>query len=210
MAGKLEPHKALQSGEVTQRAIRFFRSQHTLGLSLNHFFGKIKRNLFSVVSMAVPSALLGVLLFITFHLKGVLYTSWLGQFIATKIGATHYITMILALIIAVVTATEIIWQNISDRKEEISLYKALGWKNRNVMRVVLMEGVLTGVFAGLFSVVLSMLSTWLLFQELRTDFLIYLLAVGAIPVVMGIVAAVVPALYAVSVSPMGGLARRSA
>ncbi|GGA91815.1 ABC transporter permease [Ornithinibacillus halotolerans] len=91
----ISPYEAMRSGEISSTSKRLFRAKGINRMAFNHFIGKWKRSLLSVISIALPTSLLAVFLYITFRLRGIMYTSMLGEYIALEIGPAHYVVSIL-------------------------------------------------------------------------------------------------------------------
>ncbi len=98
-------------------------------MSINQLVTYWQRTLLSVVAIALPTSLFIFFLFITFRLKGVLYATWLGEYVALEVGTMHYVAMGVALLIAILTTTEIMWQNVNERKSQLAVLKATGWQD---------------------------------------------------------------------------------
>lgn len=202
---RLSPYEAMKSGEIRKSARRVSRSKGISGMSFNHLTGKLGRNTMSIFAMAFPTMLLAFFLFISFHLKGVLYTTWLGQYAALQVGTSHYIAMLIAMAISVLTTTEIMWQNISERKSEIALLKAIGWRNHSIRLLILMEGLWTGLVAGILGVLLAAGLIYLMYHELPLSFMWLIAATAGVPAIIGVLGAVLPSEIAVRVSPIRGM-----
>src|SRR5699024_9097363 len=208
IARNIKPYEAMRTGEISKTSNRLARTRGIFSMALNHFIGKWKRSLLSVVAIALPTSLLAVFLFITFHLQGVMYTTWLGEYVALEVGPVHYIAIIVALVIAILTTAEMMWQNIAERQEEIALLKAVGWKNMNVRVLIWLEGLFSGVFAAIIGLSLAFLMMWALYQEIPTEHLPFILSTAGIPLVIGVLGTVLPAERAVRISPVQGMGGR--
>ncbi|MBO7747188.1 ABC transporter permease [Paenibacillus sp. MWE-103] len=205
-AGRIEPLAALRTGEYGSTARRLLPASGLLGLAAANVAGKWRRNLLAVLSMALPTALLMFFVFVTFRLKGVFYTSWLGQYAAAEIGFRHYLAIGVCLLIAVLTTAELMWQNVSERKPEIALLKAIGWRNRTVRRLILTEGAVAGGLAGVVAFALGLLLIAMLYRQLPFREMGCLLAVAVLPVLTGALGSALPARSAAGRSPARGLA----
>ncbi|NBC71883.1 FtsX-like permease family protein [Paenibacillus sacheonensis] len=203
--GKIKPMETLRTGEHQSAVRRMLPVRNLVQLAAAHFYGKLKRNLLSVITMTVPTSLLIFFVFVTIRLKGMFYTSWVGQYAAAEIGTLHYIAVGVCLLISMLTTAEIMWQNVSERKPEIALQKALGWRNRAVRQLVLAEGILAGCIAGLLAFVLGIAFISILYQQLPVHEMWYLLPIGVVPVLTGALGSVLPAEMAVAMSPVQGM-----
>ncbi len=119
---RIQPFESMRSGEVS-KGRRFVRAQSVLGMSINQLATYWQRTLLSIIAIALPTSLFIFFLFITFRLKGVLYATWLGEYVALEVGTMHYVAMGVALLIAILTTTEIMWQNVNERKNQLAVLK---------------------------------------------------------------------------------------
>ena len=202
---QISPYEAMQTGEISKASGRMVRTRGLLSMAFNHFTGKWKRSLLSIVAIALPTSLLALFLYVTIRLRGIMYTTWLGQYVALEVGPVHYTAMAVALAIAILTTAEIMWQNIAERQGEIALLKAVGWKNRNVRMLILIEGMFSGLFAAIIGLALAFAMMLALYGQLPTEELQFILATGFIPIVIGIVGTILPAERAVRMLPVRGV-----
>lgn len=165
MVKRISPMEALRAGETTAEVRRITPVSNLFQLALAHFNGKMKRNLLSILSMTIPATLMMFFLFVTFRLQGTFYTSWLGQYAAAEIGPMHYLAVGICLMISILTVCEIMWQNVSERSEEISLLKAIGWRKGSIRRLILWEGAIAGILSGVLSLILGSVFITLLYRE---------------------------------------------
>ena len=182
-----------------------FQAKGINRMAFNHFIGKWKRSLLSVISIALPTALLALFLYISFRLRGIMYTSLLGEYVALEIGPAHYVAIVVSLIIAILTTAEITWQNVSERKEEISLLQAIGWKRWSIRRLILAEGIFSGLFAAFIGLTIAFFMIWGLYGAFPSEEIGFILATGLIPVVIGLIGTIFPAERAVRIIPNQGM-----
>lgn len=204
MSTKIKPYHVMREGEISSFKRRLVATGGIVSFTFNNLLGRWKRNALSIAAITLPTVLLIVFLFVSIRLNGILFSTWLGQYVSMEVGLPHYIAMGVSLFIAVITTAEIMWQNISERKSEISLLKALGWKNNSIKAMVLIEGALVGVFGGFFGTVIASLTLYFMygivpFAEWR------ILFAGFIPVVFGLLGAWLPSVIAVKIQPAMGM-----
>src|SRR5699024_6332297 len=197
----IAPYEAMRTAEISKTGTRVLRTKGLISMAFNHFIGKWKRSLLSIVSIALPTSLLAVFLFVTYRLKGVMYTTLLGQYTALEVGPVQYTAIVVALIIAILTTAEIMWQNIAEREQEIALLKAIGWKNRHVRILVLIEGIVSGIIAATLSLGLALGLTWMLYGHIPMKDIQFILLTGLIPIVIGFIGTIFPSERAVGISP---------
>lgn len=198
---RIKPYESMRSGEVSKRTNRIVRAESILGMSMNNLFTQWQRSLLSIIAIAVPTSLFIFFLFVTFRLKGVLYATWLGEFVALEVGMMHYVAMGVALLIAVLTTTEIMWQNVAERQSQIAVLKATGWQNKGIRLLVLLEGVLSGLLAGILGLGIAMIIIYRMYGELPTGEFVFLFSTILIPIITGGVGSVLPAEKAARVLP---------
>ncbi|RLQ94211.1 ABC transporter permease [Falsibacillus albus] len=202
---RIKPYEAMRTGEAANVSRRFIITESFFTMGVNFLFSKWKRSSLSIIAIALPTSLLIFFLFITFRLKGIMFTTWLGQYVAMEIGPMHYIAMGVAILIAILTTAEIIWQNISERQPEIALLKAVGWHNRHIRGLVLLEGAISGILAGILGFLLSMMIIWKMYTQIPYEHMPFFFVTLMIPIVIGILGALIPAEKAVKIMPYQGM-----
>ncbi|WP_430791072.1 FtsX-like permease family protein [Virgibacillus flavescens] len=203
---KISPYETMKTGEVSTYKKRLFKTSSIISMSLKNLLVKWKRSVLSVIAIALPTSLLIFFLFVTFQLRGTMYTTLLGGYVALEVGSMHYIAMGIATAIAILTTAEVIWQNVSERQPEIAVLKAFGWHNRTIRMLVLLEGGLSGLIAGILGLILAIGMVWGMFQQFPLEQLPFFVLTILIPIVTGIIGAVLPARKAGRVQPYQGLA----
>lgn len=201
MIRRIKPYEAMRSGEIANRTRRWVRSESVIGMSFNNLLTQWQRSLLSILAIAVPTSLFIFFLFVTFRLKGVLYATWLGEFVALEVGTMHYVAMTVALLIAVLTTTEIMWQNVSERQAQIAVLKATGWQNHSVRLLVICEGIMTGFLAGIFGLGISLVLIFQMYGRVPVAEFGFLAFTLLIPMATGILGAVLPAEKAARILP---------
>ncbi|WP_313586442.1 FtsX-like permease family protein [Exiguobacterium sp.] len=200
----IKPYESMRSGEVS-KGRRFVRARSVLGMSTNQLVTYWQRTLLSVVAIALPTSLFIFFLFITFRLKGVLYATWLGEYVALEVGTMHYVAMGVALLIAILTTTEIMWQNVNERKSQLAVLKATGWQDRQVRLLVLSEGMMTGLCAGVIGLLTALGMIGFVYGQFPVQELGFLSIMLLIPVITGVLGALLPAERAVRITPNAAL-----
>ncbi|WP_164669828.1 ABC transporter permease [Virgibacillus doumboii] len=199
--GKLKPYQGIKTGEIHSKSKRIFKNQSITGLVTNQIMQRPGRNLLSILAIALPSTLLSFYIFVSFHLDGVLYTSYLGEFVAVEVNESHYFIMGAALLVAVLTTGEMLWQNIVERRNELALFKSIGWKNRIIGFSIILEGALIGFLSGVVGLILSIAYIGIMYGIFPWDNLTILLLTICIPTVMGIIGAIIPTVKALRTNP---------
>lgn len=196
----IKPYEALRSGATT-RGLRLVRSEGVIGMAFNQLVTQWKRTLLTLLAIAVPTSLFMFFLFVSIRLQGVMFTSLLGEYVALEVGTMHYVAMGVSLLIAVLTTTEVMWQNINERRGEIAILKATGWRSSNVRGLVLLEGGLLGLSAGVLGLVVAGILVWNVYGSLPLTEVLFLTATVLVPILTGVCGALLPAQMAVNVMP---------
>lgn len=191
-ATRVHPRLAVGEGEVGGGSLRLAGGS-AANLVLADLVRRWKRNVLCVLSMALPILLLTVFLYVTVRLRGVMYTTWLGEYVALEVGPSHYFAAVFALFMAVLTTTDITWLNVSQRRAEMALLQALGWRNWQVRGLVLAQGVVLGWLAGLLGLAGGTLALALAYHAVPPLGVEVVLAILGLSTLTGLAGAVVPA-----------------
>lgn len=205
LVNKLTPAQTIQRGEVTTLGRRLWPTTGLITMAINHFLNKWKRYALSVMTIAMPSSLLAIFIYITLRLHGLMSTTRLGQYLTVEVGPMQYTAATVALIIALLTTVEIIWQNVSERQAELALLKAIGWRKNQVRLLIWLEGLLTGILASLIALLVSFVIIAWLEQAWSVERTIYLVGASLVPLAIGLIGSIVPAEKAIRVIPINGL-----
>lgn len=155
VAARVSPGDALRWGD-TAPGKRVLAGIGVMPLAASSLMGRPGRTVLTVGAIALPTALMLVLAFISRHLSGVLYTTVAGQYTALKVGPLQYVAGVVGLAIAAVTAFDLVRQNAIDHRDERGLLSALGWPRNWIARTMVTEGMLLGMAAGLFGDLLGL------------------------------------------------------
>ena len=199
--GRIQPYQGIMNGEINRRSKRIISNNFLGGFVMNQIIQRPGRNLLSILAIAIPSTLLSFYLFVTIRLDGILFTSYLGEFVAVEINQSHYFIISAALLVGALTTAEMLWQNVMERQDELALFKSVGWKNGTVGKTIILEGAIIGFLAGLLGVILSMSYIGFMYDIFPWDSLTVLLLTIIIPVFIGVIGALIPAIKALKTLP---------
>lgn len=205
MVRKITPYEAMRTGEISTFGKRVMRTKGTMSLVLNNILSKWKRNLLSLLVIAMPTSLFSFYLFVTYRLQGVLYTSFLGEYVALNIDVTHYITLAIAFGLAILTTAEIMWQNITERKNEIGILQAIGWGRSAIRFSIIIEGAIIGFIAGLTGLIISIIVIGFIYSEFPTESYLIFSATMLVPIIIGIVGSILPSEIGVRTKPINAM-----
>jgi ABC-type antimicrobial peptide transport system permease subunit len=195
----------MKQGEISTKASRFGRTRGVIGIVFNNLYGRWNRNIVAVLAISLPSALLILFMFVSIRLDGVLYTSWLGEYVAMEVSTPHYIAVGLSLMISILTAGQMVWQNVVERTNEIALFKALGWKNRHIQIMVIIEGAILGFLSGVMALIFGVIIVSIVYNGFSFDQLLFYSSILIITVFVGIISALIPSLKVLQIEVVNGL-----
>ena len=205
LISKLQPVQVMKAGEVSITHSRLVRVRGKMGIVINSVFSRWLRNIVSILAISLPSALLILFIFVSIKMDGTLFTSWLGQYVALEVKAPHYISIAIAFVIAILTTAEMMWQNLLERTSEISLYKALGWKDGMIRKLVLLEGAFIGCMSGITGIILALVILKVMYGSVPFHQFWIFGAALVFPILVGTIGAWIPSMKALKIEPNTGL-----
>lgn len=124
------------------------------------------------------------------------------------INAMSWGTSLLAVLVGVLGVTNTMLMTVFERKQEICILLAIGWKRMRIIRMILWESALLGLFGGIGGVILGLIGVQFLEKApqirglLAPDMspLLMLVAIG-IAVIVGVLAGLYPAWRSSRLSP---------
>lgn len=148
----------LRAGEVQATGGRRYARWPRLNLVLQGILRRPWRAWLSLAAASVPAFMLALLLHISLRLKGVMHLAWAGEYISLEVQPLHYLAGVIALALAVVSIADLISLNVTDRRSELALLSALGWRPGWIRLLVLTEGAVYGLAAG----IIGLAGAWVL------------------------------------------------
>lgn len=190
----------LKAGEVTPTG----RRHGVLAVPRLLWHGSLRRRwrfALSIGAAAVPAFLLALLLHISLRLDGIWHLSWAGEYISLEVQPQHYLAGVVALVLTVVLLADLMALNVSDRRSELALLLAVGWRPVRVRLLVLAEGAAYGLASGLLGLVGAWLLAAAVYGHLSGYGLLPALGILALSATAGALGAAWPSELAVRVRP---------
>ena len=176
----------------------------TGGLSMIVWKGLLRRwsrTALGALTAALSAALLVLMLAVTVDRQGAMTGTLLGEFILVRIEGYHYTIAGLGFGLATLSLANSMLAGVMERRREIGVLKATGWKTGSVARLFLYEGVLVGVLGGVVGVAIG-LGVFIGLYETASWGLVWIAMMGVVlPAVVGLLAAFYPARIAARVPP---------
>lgn len=141
--------------------------------------------------------------------RAVLAGNQIGNSQAFKfISAMSWGTSLLAIIVGVLGVMNTMLMTVFERKQELSILLAIGWKKSRIMRMILLESAMLGLLGGIFGVLIGAVGVKIMEKLpaihglLEPDLSPYLMLLSVvIAVVVGVVSGLYPAWRSSRLSP---------
>lgn len=205
------PVKTLVLGEVNVHR----HDKHSVRISFpalawRELMGYRVRSFFSLSILGVGIALAYLVIGVVIGLQGKLQLTLLGESVVLRIHRYHILMIIAALSMGVLAIIENLHAGVVSRRNSFPLLLALGWRRKDIFRVVLWEGLILGFLGGLIGIALGYLILVLLNASLPANLLIIypVLLLGAM--ILGGLSSLYPAFIAVNENRVRGLSETRA
>lgn len=201
-----------RSGKGATKAIRtpngvsFLKGaglQGLIYLAWRNLMRRRARTFLAIAGIAIATILLIVLSTALLALGGTLQVTLLGQFMNLQVQPYHFIMVGSALAVGVLTVADHLAMGVLERRHELALLQAIGWRRRTVQTSILVEGAMLGLLGGLAAAIITFAGSIALSSE-------YILAAWwVVPagVLLVLALCLCSALYAVRLAPKYGLVR---
>jgi ABC-type antimicrobial peptide transport system permease subunit len=103
--------------------------------------------------------------------------------------------------VGALATADVLLAGVLERRREIGVLKALGWRTGAVARLFLLEGAVLGLLGGLAGTALGLAVYLGLYRSVGAGLLWAVLAGLGVPTLVGVLAAVYPARVAAAVAP---------
>jgi len=190
----------LQMGEVRPGGGRV-SALLPLGYAARSVLRRPWRSLILMVSQAVSSGLVVLILLALYATNGYLSGTLLGEYIQQRIEGYHYLVAVLSFVLAALGLGDQMLLAVREQGPEIGLLKALGWRSRAVFRLFLAQAGWLGLSGGALGVLLAGVIFWGFYRQLPSA-LLWIGAEGvALSVAVSLLAAWYPAHRAAGLPP---------
>ncbi|NMC46892.1 MAG: M28 family peptidase [Chloroflexi bacterium] len=190
------PYELLQRGEFSHQPRAAKRTGKKLTFSrffLNQFTRRRNRNIFTSLTFSAAIALLNLVVNILLNLQGILQVTLLGQFIALRLRAYHFVIVGIALVMGMLVMYENLMLGVRERENEFKFLHAAGWKKHHISRWIVLESAFLSGLGGIVGSTLGTLIFWVFSGTFTTNMLVIFAASLLGSLLIGIVIAVQPA-----------------
>jgi hypothetical protein len=201
-ASCLPPILGLQQGAVSHKIKIFQRSMNHLWVyAWYSIIRRWSRTVLSIISAALSSALLVLLLAATLERQGALSGTLLGEFILIEIKPYHYAIAVIGFGLASFSMANSLLVNAVERRREIGVLKAIGWRTGIVSRLFILEGIIIGIIGGIGGSLLGCIVIYILYKVFPLVLAPIVIFGVAVPGLVGVLAAFFPSQVAARVAP---------
>jgi len=155
----------------------------------------------ALLTMVTSAGLLTLFGAATLGMRGYLSGTLLGEYLLLRIEGYHYGMVMVVFIVAAFAMTDVMILETLERRREIGVLKALGWRTGAVARLFLLEGAVLGLLGGLAGTALGLAVYLGLYRSVGVGLVWAVLAGLGVPTLVGVLAAVYPARVAAAVAP---------
>ncbi len=205
-AARVPPIPLLQMSGLRHRPVRRLRGRSWgaflfIRYALLGVARRWSRSLLAGMTAALCAGLLVVLVGVVVDRAGYLSGTLLGEYILVKVGGYHWMLVGVGFGLAAAGMGNALLAGVVERRREIGVLKAMGWRTGEVAKLFLMEGAVLGFVGGLVGVVLGVVAYLVLYQGVRVGLLWAALSGLGVTGIVGLVSAVYPAWVAARVTP---------
>ena len=143
--------------QADQKTVRVVPSNSVFRIALNSLIRTPLLTFLILTGITLSNALLCYLLFALNNERGYLSGTLLGQFILERLEASHVMLIGVAFLLAVTAIALFIYNRVHLDYREITITKALGWKDKDVRGLYLWQSSIIGLGGGLLGLLLAIL-----------------------------------------------------
>ncbi len=200
VASRVTPAALLARGEVVAQ-VRAHARFSLFGYATRQMLRRPMRAVLSLLAVTFSSGLLTLLLLAGLTTRGYLAGTLLGEYILDRIGPLQIAIGAVALFTAALTVADNLLMSMFERRREIGLLKALGWRSRPLAGLFLREALALVVLGSLAGWATATLAFARFAGRLTPSYLAALPVVLLLSLIAGALAALYPLRQAVSAPP---------
>jgi putative ABC transport system permease protein len=154
LAGAVPAARAARSDplEAVRPAVRPVRSGRAVrslrGLAILNLLRVPGRTALGVLSLMVGIFALTVLAAVTAAFKGAVVGTVLGDAVAVQVRTADYVAVGATLVLGGLAVADVLYLNLRDRSAEVATLRATGWNERQLTRLIVLEGAGLGIAGG--------------------------------------------------------------
>lgn len=159
------------------------------------------RTMLAGLTAVLSTGLLVLLVAVLLEQRGMLGGTLLGEFVLVRVQGFHYAIVGIGFGLAALSTANSLLAGVLERRREIGVLKAIGWRTGAVMRLFVLEGTLLGLTGGAVGALLGSLAFVYLYRSVAPGLALAVLVGVGVPGLVGALAALYPARMAARVPP---------
>ena len=203
LASRVPPIAEMQHGGLQHRRTGFGPALGWWSYAWSGLMRRPGRSLLTATTAALSASLLTLLLAVTVEQQAMLSATLLGEFILVRVEGFHYAIVSIGFSLTALSTANAMLGGIDERRREIGILKAVGWRSKSVAGLFMTEGILLGIAGGALGTLLGS-SVFLYFYgygSLSPASALAILLSVSVPGIVGALAALYPARVAARVPP---------
>lgn len=162
------------------------------GLALTNLVRVPGRSLLGAASLAIGVCALTLLLAVTIAFRGAVVGTLLGDAVAVQARSADFVAVAATLALGALAVADVLYLNVRDRAREFATLRATGWQERQLARLVTLEGVGMGSAGALVGAGLGLLGAVLFAGEITVAVVLVSAAAAAAGTAVAAAATLVP------------------
>jgi ABC-type lipoprotein release transport system permease subunit len=123
------------------------KARTMLGLAIANVIRVPARSALAALGVLIGVAAASLLIAVQLAFHGALIGSTLGAFVSIQVRVVDYVSVGLVVLLAAFCVADVLSLNLIERAVEVVTLRASGWRNRDLRRLVVMEGAILGVLS---------------------------------------------------------------
>jgi hypothetical protein len=191
---------------VRPRVLEAGRAHHTQGiahLSLINLVRVPGRTLLGIVSLAIGTAALTVLVGASLAFKNLLVGTLLGGAVSVQVSGSDYAAVTVIIVLSLGAIADVLYLNQRERASELALLRATGWRARAIAALTTIEGVWIALLGSLLGGAIGLAATAEISGAIPATLLLTTAAATGAGLIAGTAAAVLTGLLPTRLSLAG-------
>lgn len=190
-AARTSPINAVQPMVRSPRRARPVRS--VAGLAMQSLRRVPGRTLLATASLVIGVAAMTVLLTVQHAFSGLVVGSLLGDAVALQVRPADIAALVVVVILGAAAVSDVLYLSIREQAAELAALQALGWTDRALSRLVLVQGLAFGILGGSVGAALGCTAVISFARTFNAGLILPAVAAAAVGVGVAAAAAIVPA-----------------
>lgn len=148
LASRVAPIVEMQRGGLRYRRTSFAPGLRLWSYAWSGLMRRPGRTLLAGMAATLSAALLTLLLTVTLEQRAMLSGTLLGEFILVRVEGFSYAIVGIGLGLAALSTVNALLSGVLERRRELGVLKAVGWRSRSVAGLFITEGMLLGLAGG--------------------------------------------------------------